>query len=120
MVSGRSSSSTVSATGCTRASTRISRRPTRPRPRLASSVTAVFEPTAEQREIVAAVREFVEREVKPTVSELEHADEFPEALVGTMRELGLLGATIPAEYGGLGLDVTTYALIVAELSRGWM
>jgi len=71
-------------------------------------------------EIVAAVREWVEKEVYPVASEYEHADEFPEPLVAQMRELGLFGVTIPPEYGGLGLDLTTYALIQVELSRGWM
>jgi butyryl-CoA dehydrogenase len=75
---------------------------------------------AEQREIVATIREFVERDVVPVASELEHADEYPTALVSTMKELGLFGVTIPEEYGGLGLDLSTYALIQVELSRGWM
>ena len=74
----------------------------------------------EQREIVATVREFVEREVIPNASEFEHADEYPTDMVGQMKELGLFGVTIPEEYGGLGLDLTTYALIQVELSRGWM
>jgi butyryl-CoA dehydrogenase len=81
-------------------------------------LTAIL--SAEQREVVATVREFVEREVLPTASELEHADEFPEALVETMRELGLFGLTIPEEYGGLALDLVTYVLVQIELSRGWM
>jgi butyryl-CoA dehydrogenase len=72
------------------------------------------------REIVQAVREWVEREVYPVASDYEHADEFPEPLVEQMKELGLFGVTIPEEYGGLGLDLTTYALIQVELSRGWM
>ena len=72
------------------------------------------------QEIVQAVREWVEREVYPVASEYEHADEFPEPLVEQMKELGLFGVTIPEEYGGLGLDLTTYALIQVELSRGWM
>ena len=80
----------------------------------------VLEETAEQREIVAAVRAFVDRDVIPVASELEHRDEYPAALVRTMRELGLFGTTIPEEYGGLGLGLDTYALIVAELSRGWV
>ena len=67
-----------------------------------------------------SVREWVEREVYPVASEYEHADEFPEPLVEQMKELGLFGVTIPEEYGGLGLDLTTYALIQVELSRGWM
>src|SRR4029077_12948181 len=71
-------------------------------------------------EIVQAVREWVEREVYPVASDYEHADEFPEPLVEQMKELGLFGVTIPEEYGGLGLDLTTYALIQVELSRGWM
>lgn len=74
----------------------------------------------EQEEIIATVRRFVEREVMPVASQLEHRNEYPHAMVERMRELGLFGATIPAEYGGLGLDVTTYARIVEELARGWM
>jgi len=76
--------------------------------------------TTEQREIVAAIRTFVERDVVPVASELEHDDEYPTDLVETMKGLGLFGVTIPEEYGGLGLDLTTYALIQVELSRGWM
>ena len=76
--------------------------------------------TAEQSEIVAAVREFVDRDVIPVASELEHRDEYPDELVATMVEMGLFGTTIPEEYGGLGLGLDTYALIVAELSRGWV
>jgi alkylation response protein AidB-like acyl-CoA dehydrogenase len=76
--------------------------------------------TPEQEEILQTVRRFVEREVLPTASSFEHADTYPTPLVERMRELGLFGATIPAEYGGLDLDVSTYALIVEELSRGWM
>ena len=71
-------------------------------------------------EIVATVRRFVERDVIPVASELEHADEYPEALAKQMESLGLFGATIPEEHGGLGLDVMTYARIVEELSAGWM
>jgi butyryl-CoA dehydrogenase len=75
---------------------------------------------SERDEIVATVRDFVERDVVPVASELEHADEYPEALVATMRSLGLFGATVPEAYGGLGLDLVTYALLNVELSRGWM
>ncbi len=72
------------------------------------------------REIVEAVRRFVDREVIPTANELEHNDEYPHALVARMKELGLFGATIPQEHGGLGLSFVTYARIMSELSRGWM
>jgi alkylation response protein AidB-like acyl-CoA dehydrogenase len=76
--------------------------------------------TVEQRDVVATVREWVEREVYPVASQYEHADEFPGPLVEGMKELGLFGVTIPEEYGGLGLDLLTYTLIQVELSRGWM
>jgi butyryl-CoA dehydrogenase len=73
----------------------------------------------ERAELVEAIRAWVDREVLPVASELEHADEFPAALVAQMRDLGLFGVTVPEEYGGLGLGLDTYALIVIELSRGW-
>ena len=85
------------------------------RPRMSSGSV-----TTEQAEIVAAVREFVDKDVIPVASELEHADEFPAALVETMKEMGLFGTTIAEEYGGLGLGIDTYALIQMELSRGWV
>jgi alkylation response protein AidB-like acyl-CoA dehydrogenase len=71
-------------------------------------------------EIVEAVRRFVNRDVMPVASELEHNDEYPHALVARMKELGLFGATIPQEHSGLGLSFVTYARIMSELSRGWM
>ncbi len=83
-------------------------------------MTATADLTIEQQEVVSTVRSFVERDVVPVASELEHADEYPAELVQTMKELGLFGVTIPEEYGGLGLDLTTYALVQVELSRGWM
>src|SRR5208283_4354869 len=61
-----------------------------------------------------------ERDVIPTASDLEHADEYPHALVATMKDLGLFGATIPVEHGGLGLSFLSYARVMEELSRGWM
>jgi len=81
---------------------------------------SVVELTAEQEEIVATVREFVDRDVIPVASELEHRDEFPASLVETMKQMGLFGTTIPEEYGGLGLGLDTYAMILMELSRGWV
>jgi len=70
--------------------------------------------------IVAAVRRFVDEEVRPVAAALEHADAYPHGLVARLRALGLFGALVPAEYGGLGLDVTTYARVIEELCRGWM
>ena len=70
--------------------------------------------------IVAAVREFVERDVMAAAPGLEHADRYPHELVDRMKRLGLFGALVPTDYGGLGLDVTTYARIIEELCRGFM
>jgi alkylation response protein AidB-like acyl-CoA dehydrogenase len=70
--------------------------------------------------ILASVREFVEQEVRPAAPALEHADRYPHELVDRMKRLGLFGALVPADYGGLGLDVSTYARIVEELCRGFM
>src|SRR5438874_8188829 len=66
------------------------------------------------------VRQFVDERVIPIAEEHDHEDKFPEAVVEQMKELGLFGVTIPEEYGGMGLDLTTYAMIVEELSRGWI
>ena len=74
----------------------------------------------EQRDILNAVREFVDREIIPVAHDLEARDEYPEAIVQGLREMGLFGMRIPEQYGGMGLDLTTYALAIAELSRGWM
>tara|TARA_B100000700_G_scaffold59475_1_gene64821 strand:- start:6878 stop:8035 length:1158 start_codon:yes stop_codon:yes gene_type:complete len=71
-------------------------------------------------EIVGTVRAWVDRDVIPYVAEFELADEFPQAMFDQMCEFGLFGSTVPVEYGGLGLDVTTYARIIEELSRGFM
>src|SRR3989454_3566003 len=70
--------------------------------------------------VVAAVRRFVELEVRPAAAALEHADAYPHDLVSRLRELGLFGALVPAKWGGLGLEVTTYARVIEELCRGWM
>ena len=77
-------------------------------------------PAAAERPIVAVVRRFVEKEVRPVAATLEHADRYPHDLVTRMKELGLFGSLIPREYGGLGLDCTTYAMVIEELCRGWM
>ena len=76
--------------------------------------------TEAQRGIVNTIREFVRREVSPVASQMEHADEYPIELVERMKELGLFGAIIPEEYGGLELDISTYALVIEEICRGWM
>ena len=73
-----------------------------------------------QTEILATVRSFVDKEIIPYATELEHKDEFPEAIVEGMKEMGLFGLTISEEYGGLGESLLTYALVVEQIARGWM
>jgi alkylation response protein AidB-like acyl-CoA dehydrogenase len=80
----------------------------------------MFELDKMQQQIVDSIRQLVEREVIPVASELEHKDEYPHAIVERMKEFGLFGANVPEEHGGLGLDTTTYAMIIEELARGWM
>ena len=82
--------------------------------------TSLTEKTDEQKAITEMVRQFVDNEVIPIAEEHDHEDKFPEQVVEQMKELGLFGVTIPEEYGGMGLDLTTYAMIVEELSRGWI
>src|ERR671924_1378920 len=87
---------------------------------MAVAASPYTEKTDEQKAITEMVRQFVDNEVIPTAEEYDHEDKFPEAVVDQMKELGLFGVTIPEEYGGMGLDLTTYAMIVEELSRGWI
>jgi alkylation response protein AidB-like acyl-CoA dehydrogenase len=71
-------------------------------------------------ELRATVRRWVEREVLPVASDLEHEDAYPADLVGQMQEMGLFGITIPEEHGGLGLDLLAYIAVIEELAAGWM
>src|SRR5258708_14791083 len=81
--------------------------------------TATYqEKTDDQKAITEMVRQFVDNEILPAAEEYDHEDKFPEPIVEQMKELGLFGVTIPEEYGGMGLHLTTYAMIVEELSRG--
>jgi alkylation response protein AidB-like acyl-CoA dehydrogenase len=73
-----------------------------------------------QTAILETVRAFVTKEIIPHAQKLEHADEYPQEIVDGMREMGLFGLTIDEEFGGLGESLLTYALVVEELSRGWM
>ena len=76
--------------------------------------------TSEQELMVATVRRFVDKEVMPVASAMEHRNEYPHALVEQMRKMGLFGLNVPEEYGGAGVDYTTIAMIFEELSRGWL
>jgi len=70
--------------------------------------------------ILDGIERFLEKDVRPYVSELEANDEYPEEIVTKMKELGLFGATISTNYGGLGLPITTYAKIIEKISATWM
>ena len=76
--------------------------------------------TEARTQILNMVRDFVRRDVEPVASRYDNEDIYPGELADKMAELGLFGITIPEEYGGLGLDYTTFAMIFEELSRGWM
>src|SRR5918993_2709213 len=81
---------------------------------------AYSEYTDEQKDIIAMIRQFADEQILPNAEHFDHEDEFPTDIVDQMKELGLFGVTIPEEYGGMGLDLTTYVMIVEELSRGWI
>jgi alkylation response protein AidB-like acyl-CoA dehydrogenase len=85
-----------------------------------SVATPYTDRTDEQKAICEMVRQFADEQIIPHAEHYDAADEFPEPIVEQMKELGLFGVTIPEEYGGMGLDLTTYAMIVEELSRGWI
>ncbi|MDE0168571.1 MAG: acyl-CoA dehydrogenase family protein [bacterium] len=68
----------------------------------------------------STVRDFVNREIRPVAIEWEHSGRYPTEIVKTMQQLGLFGLTVPEEYGGLGADLITLAIVFEEISRGWM
>jgi len=79
-----------------------------------------FEKSDEQKAITEMVRQFADEQIIPRAEHYDSADEYPTPIVEQMAELGLFGVTIPEEHGGMGLDLTTYSMIVEELSRGWI
>jgi alkylation response protein AidB-like acyl-CoA dehydrogenase len=83
-------------------------------------MAVAIEKTDEQQAICEMVRQFADEQIIPNAEHYDHEDAFPEPIVEQMKELGLFGVTIPEEYGGMGLDLTTYSMIVEELSRGWI
>ncbi len=84
------------------------------------SANSFQEITDDQKAIIEMVHQFVDEQILPNAEHFDAKDEFPEDIVEQMKELGLFGAMIPEEYGGMGLDLSTYELIVEELSRGWI
>jgi len=87
---------------------------------MAVATQPFYEKTDEQKAILEMVRQFVDEQILPQAEHYDAADEFPAPIVDQMKELGLFGVTIPEEHGGMGLDLTTYTMIVEELSRGWI
>ncbi|HET6734041.1 acyl-CoA dehydrogenase family protein [Mycobacterium sp.] len=81
---------------------------------------AVHMLNAEETMLVETVRAFVDRDVKPTVREVEHANEYPEAWIEQMKQIGIYGLAIPESYGGSPVSTRCYVLVTQELSRGWM
>ena len=73
-----------------------------------------------QRDMLGAVREFVDAEIIPVASELDRSDTYPDRIVAGLRDLGVFGLTIDQKYGGLGESLLTYALVAEEIARGWM
>jgi alkylation response protein AidB-like acyl-CoA dehydrogenase len=74
----------------------------------------------EEAELVATVRAFIDREVKPTVRDAEHANEYPEAWIEQMKHIGIFGLAIPEEYYGTPVSMPCYVNVTQELARGWM
>ncbi len=76
--------------------------------------------SAEEALLVETVRDFVERDVKPTVRDVEHANEYPDAWIDQMKRIGIFGLAIPDEYDGTPVSSRCYVLVTQELARGWM
>ncbi|HEX2743810.1 MAG TPA: acyl-CoA dehydrogenase family protein [Streptosporangiaceae bacterium] len=74
----------------------------------------------DERAMVELVRDFVNRDVKPVVRELEHANTYPEKLIEQMKQLGIFGLAIPGPWGDAQVSAACYAMITEELARGWM
>jgi isovaleryl-CoA dehydrogenase len=74
----------------------------------------------DEQQIVSLVREFVDREVKPVVRELEHSNTYPEKLIEQMKTMGIFGLAIPEPWGAASVSVPCYAAVTEELARGWM
>jgi len=84
------------------------------------TAAALADLDADELQIVAAVEKWVDREVKPKVRDLEHDDTYPEQLIDAMKELGIFGLLVPAEFGGVDVSVRCFAAVAEELARGWM
>ena len=87
---------------------------------MSATRTAQVLDNSDQEQLLEAIDRWLEREVRPVVKEYDHADRWPAEIVAQMKDLGLFGATVGADYGGLGLPAKTYAEIVMKISSVWM
>ena len=76
--------------------------------------------TDEETLLVETVRAFIDRDVKPTVRDVEHANEYPEKWIDQMKQIGIYGLAIPEDYAGSPVSMSCYVLVTQELARGWM
>lgn len=79
-----------------------------------------FELNDEQRAFRETLRAFVDKEIVPVATEWEHSGRYPTEIVEKMKLMGLFGLSVPEEYGGLGADMVSFALVFEEIARGWM
>src|SRR5215813_13267020 len=85
-----------------------------------TEIPLIAQLSEDERAIVEVVADFVDNEVLPVVQELEHANEYPSSLIEQMKGLGVFGLLAPAEHGGVDVSAACFALVTAELARGWM
>jgi alkylation response protein AidB-like acyl-CoA dehydrogenase len=76
--------------------------------------------SVEEQAVVDTVSDFIDREVRPLVRDLEHANTYPEKFIDQMKQLGVYGLAIPEPWGEAAVSMPCYALVTAELARGWM
>ena len=74
----------------------------------------------DQKQVVTMIRDFVKRDIEPVASEMDRDDIYPHEIVEKMKGLGLFGCVISEKYGGMGLDTSTYAMVIEEICKGWM
>jgi alkylation response protein AidB-like acyl-CoA dehydrogenase len=79
-----------------------------------------FELTDEQQAFREILRAFVEKEILPVAVEWEHSGRYPSEIIDKMKQMGLFGLSVPEEYGGMGADMVSFALVFEEIARGWM
>src|SRR5262245_55957862 len=87
---------------------------------MAVATTPYTEKTADQKAMTDMASQLLDEQIIRSAAKSGHEDSYPEPIVEQMKELGLFGVTIPEQYGGLGESLTTYTMIVEELSRGWI